>query len=42
MEDNPGQESGRQRHTLGSLPTITAIFGLTIANAVIKSIVSKE
>lgn len=28
-------ESGRVRHTLGSLPTITAIFGLTIANQVI-------
>ena len=27
--------SGRVRHTLGSLPTITAIFGLTIANQVI-------
>ena len=26
---------GRTRHTLGSLPTITAIFGLTIANQVI-------
>lgn len=25
----------RQRHTMGSLPTITAIFGLTIANEVI-------
>lgn len=28
-------EQGRVRHTLGSLPTITAIFGLTIANFVI-------
>lgn len=28
-------EQGRIRHTLGSLPTITAIFGLTIANFVI-------
>ena len=27
--------TGRERHTLGSLPTITAIFGLTIANEVI-------
>ena len=27
--------SGRVRHTLGSLPTITAIFGLTIANQTI-------
>lgn len=32
------QESGRIRNTLGSLPTITAIFGLTIANAVIKKL----
>lgn len=31
-------ENGRQRHTLGSLPTITAIFGLTIANQVIISL----
>ena len=29
---------GRTRHTLGSLPTITAIFGLTIANQVIKEL----
>ena len=28
-------ETGRARHTLGSLPTITAIFGLTIANQAI-------
>ena len=28
-------ENGRVRHILGSLPTITAIFGLTIANYVI-------
>ncbi len=30
--------NGRKRHTLGSLPTITAIFGLTIANEVIKKL----
>lgn len=30
--------AGRVRHTLGSLPTITAIFGLTIANYVITSL----
>lgn len=29
------ETTGRIRHTLGSLPTITAIFGLTIANQVI-------
>lgn len=34
--DNPSQ-----RNTLGSLPTITAIFGLTIANAVIKKLIEK-
>ena len=31
-------QNGRKRHTLGSLPTITAIFGLTIANQVIKKL----
>lgn len=35
------EAKGRKRHTLGSLPTITAIFGLTIANEIIKNI-SKE
>lgn len=34
MEDKPS-DGGRQRHTMGSLPTVTAIFGLTIANEVI-------
>ncbi len=29
------QSAGRQRNILGSMPTITAIFGLTIANEVI-------
>ena len=32
------KENGRIRHTLGSLPTITAIFGLTIANNLILEI----
>lgn len=32
------EANGRKRHTLGSLPTITAIFGLTIANQIIKNI----
>lgn len=31
-----GKSRGRQRKILGSLPTITAIFGMTIANEVIK------
>jgi tRNA A37 threonylcarbamoyladenosine dehydratase len=30
---------GRKKNTLGSLPTITAIFGLTIANEIIKRII---
>lgn len=34
-KDNLPAGNTRQRHTMGSLPTITAIFGLTIANAVI-------
>lgn len=35
-DSEPGE--GRFRHILGSLPTITAIFGLTIANDVIKQL----
>ncbi len=34
LEDD-GASLGRARRTLGSLPTITAIFGLTIANQII-------
>ena len=34
LPEAPSAE-GRTRHTLGSLPTITAIFGLTIANQAI-------
>lgn len=30
------EQEGRARNTMGSLPTITAIFGLTLANYVIK------
>nr|QIM10616.1 tRNA threonylcarbamoyladenosine dehydratase [uncultured Alphaproteobacteria bacterium] len=37
-EENQPEGNTRQRHTMGSLPTITAIFGLTIANAVILSL----
>jgi len=36
--ENEAPDCGRQRHTLGSLPTITAIFGLTMANYVITSL----
>lgn len=35
MFETVGQE-GRCRNTMGSLPTVTAIFGLTLANYVIK------
>lgn len=40
--EDKNQESGRLRNTLGSLPTITAIFGLTIANAVIKQLTANK
>lgn len=33
--ENNNSSRGRSRHTMGSLPTVTAIFGLTIANEVI-------
>lgn len=36
--DGDDASAGHVRHTLGSLPTITAIFGLTIANYVITSL----
>ena len=36
--DGDDASAGRVRHTLGALPTITAIFGLTIANYVITSL----
>ena len=36
--DSHPEGNTRQRHTMGSLPTITAIFGLTIANKVILSL----
>ncbi len=43
MEDDGAcVASGRQRHSLGSLPTITAIFGLTAANEAIKRLIQKE
>lgn len=35
MEIDENNNNGRLRHTLGSLPTITAIFGLTVANEII-------
>ena len=33
--DSPYHDRGRPRNTLGSLPTLTAIFGLTLANEAI-------
>lgn len=36
LPTNPENESGRVRHNLGSLPTITGIFGLMCANECIK------
>lgn len=35
VHDGPSTDRGRQRNVLGSLPTITGIFGLTIANQAI-------
>jgi len=37
-----GMDRGRERNILGSLPTITAIFGLVLANEVIKRICEKS
>ncbi|MHB1002072.1 MAG: tRNA threonylcarbamoyladenosine dehydratase [Armatimonadota bacterium] len=39
LGDNPLQERGRIRNTLGSMPTITGIFGLTAANLAIKMLI---
>jgi len=40
QEDIP--EQGRARVVMGSLPTLTGIFGLTLANAVIESILERS
>ena len=37
-EEENGENKSRARHILGSLPTVTAVFGLTIANQVIKEL----
>ena len=42
LGDQPLLQRGRVRNTLGSLPTITGIFGLTAANAAIKAISGRE
>jgi tRNA A37 threonylcarbamoyladenosine dehydratase len=40
--DTPYADRGRQRRSLGSLPTLTGIFGLVIANAVILRLTNKS
>ncbi len=40
--ETPHADRGRQRNVLGSLPTITGIFGLTIANLAIMRLCRKE
>ena len=41
-DENLGIEQGRKRNTLGSMPTITGIFGLTAANLAIKMLIKRE
>jgi tRNA A37 threonylcarbamoyladenosine dehydratase len=38
----PHSDRGRERNTLGSLPTVTGIFGLTLANEAIMLLASEE
>ena len=44
--DTPGEQRlvdrGTPRNTLGSLPTITGIFGLTAANLAIRMLIGRE
>ena len=40
--ETPFSDRGRQRNVLGSLPTVTGIFGLTIANAAIFRLASES
>lgn len=40
--ETPFSERGRQRNTLGSLPTVTGMFGLIIANEAILRLASEE
>ena len=42
LGDEPAIARGRIRNTLGSLPTITGIFGLTAANLALNMLVGKE
>jgi len=41
-EDSTIERKGRVRHVMGSLPTITGIFGLTIANYVIQKLIEEK
>jgi len=41
-DDEPSADRGRPRNVLGSLPTITGIFGLTIANLAIMRLSEKN
>lgn len=41
-DENLGINRGRARNTLGSLPTITGIFGLTAANVAIKMLIGSH
>lgn len=40
-DEDLGLNRGRQRNTLGSMPTITGIFGLTAANMAIKTLIDR-
>lgn len=42
MHEEPLAQRGRKRNTMGSLPTITGIFGLTAANLAVKILLGKE
>ena len=42
VDEENANSVGRNRHTMGSLPTITAIFGLTIANQIILDLANKK
>jgi len=41
-DENLGLARGRARNTLGSLPTITGIFGLTAANMAIRMLIGRD
>ncbi len=42
VESSPHTDRGRNRNTLGSLPTLTGIFGLTIANLAIEFLADNQ